>query len=166
MAAERRGSARVVDMTSICQVRLDAGWKRFLISPLFLRGLSLNVPGSAPRRGQYRRRLILLISVDGVPPYCDPSRACLPLGTRVDRSRLFTSSRTTRKPWPPPTPTRDLVVIPLRGHGDQFVEVRLARADRADVHGGIGTLPLRMDDGDRIFMDVETDEKRRRIRHG
>ena len=30
------------------------------------------------------RRLILLISVGWVPPYCDPSHACFDLATRVD----------------------------------------------------------------------------------
>ena len=49
---------------------------------------------------------------------------------------------------------------------DQFVEVRLARADRAEKHRRVGALPLRMGDGDRIFMDVETDEKRSRLCHG
>ena len=49
---------------------------------------------------------------------------------------------------------------------DQFVEVRLARADRADKHGRIGALPLRMGHGDRIFVDVQTDEQRSRLCHG
>ena len=44
--------------------------------------------------------MILLISVGWVPPYCDPSRACLALGTRVGRSHLLTSSRVARKPGP------------------------------------------------------------------
>ena len=41
---------------------------------------------------------------------------------------------------------------------DQCVDVRLARADRADAHGRIGALPLRVSDRDRILMDIETDE--------
>jgi hypothetical protein len=46
---------------------------------------------------------------------------------------------------------------------DQFVEVRLARADRAKIHRRIGALPQGMGDRDRILMDVETDEKRCRL---
>jgi hypothetical protein len=46
---------------------------------------------------------------------------------------------------------------------DQFVQVCLARPDRADKHGRIGALPLGVGDRDRIFMDVETDEKRSRL---
>ena len=67
--------------------------------------------GAKARRDQYYRRLILLISVGWVPPYCDPSRACLTLGTRIGRSRLLTSSRVTRKPGPHPD------ADPRRGDG-------------------------------------------------
>ena len=93
--------SRGVDMTSVCQLRPDAGRKNFLSAGSFFI-LPSNTPGPAPRWGQYCRRLILLISVDWVPPYCDPSRACLTLGTRVGRSRLLTSSRVARTPWPHP----------------------------------------------------------------
>src|SRR3990167_4069532 len=69
-----------------------------------------NTPGSAPRRGQSHRRLILLRSVDWVPPDWEPS-------TRLPRSR------DEDRPEPPlnvdegcadnrgrtPTPTRALV---------------------------------------------------------
>jgi hypothetical protein len=48
---------------------------------------------------------------------------------------------------------------------DQFVEVRLARTDRAHKHGRIGALPLGMGDGGRIFVDVQTDEQRSRLGH-
>ena len=48
----------------------------------------------------------------------------------------------------------------------QLGQVRLARADRADKHGRIGALPLGVGDRDRIFVDVETDEKRSRLCHG
>ena len=46
---------------------------------------------------------------------------------------------------------------------DQFVEVCLPRPDRPDKHGRIGRLALGMGDGDRIFVNVETDEKRSRL---
>ncbi len=49
---------------------------------------------------------------------------------------------------------------------DQFVEVRLARADCADVHGRISALPLGVGDRDRIFVDVQTDEQGSRLAHG
>ena len=76
----------------------------------------MHTPGSAPRWGQYCRRLILLISLDWVPPYCDPSRACLTLGTRVGRSRLLTSSRVARTPWPHPDADPRLRMTGLAGH--------------------------------------------------
>ena len=44
---------------------------------------------------------------------------------------------------------------------DQFVEVRLARANRADVYGRICALPEAVGDRDRIFVDVQTDEQGR-----
>jgi hypothetical protein len=49
---------------------------------------------------------------------------------------------------------------------NQFVEVRLACADRPNTHGRISALPLRVGDGDRIFVDVQADEKRCRLCHG
>jgi hypothetical protein len=49
---------------------------------------------------------------------------------------------------------------------DQFVEVHLARTDRANKHRRIGALPLGMGHRDRIFVDVQTDEQRSRLRHG
>ena len=39
----------------------------------------------------------------------------------------------------------------------------LARADRAEIHGRLGALPLGVGDRDRILVDVETDEKRCRL---
>jgi hypothetical protein len=45
----------------------------------------------------------------------------------------------------------------------QIVEIRLARPDLAEKHRGIRALPLRVCDRDRIFMNVETDEKRSRL---
>jgi len=45
---------------------------------------------------------------------------------------------------------------------DQFVEIRLARANRADEHGRHRRVPLGVGDGDRILVDVETNEKRYR----
>ena len=49
---------------------------------------------------------------------------------------------------------------------DQLVKVRLARADLAEEHGRIGALPLSMGDRDRIFVNVQTDKQRSRLRHG
>ena len=49
---------------------------------------------------------------------------------------------------------------------NQFVEVRLAGPDRADKHGRIGALPLRVRDGNLIFVHVQPDEQRCRLRHG
>ena len=49
---------------------------------------------------------------------------------------------------------------------NQFVEVRLAGPDGPDEHRRIGALPLRVGHRDRIFVDVETDEKRSRLCHG
>ena len=49
---------------------------------------------------------------------------------------------------------------------DQLGEVRLPRADLAEKHGGIGALPLRMGDRDRIFVNVQTDKQRSRLGHG
>jgi len=45
----------------------------------------------------------------------------------------------------------------------QLRDVRLAGTDRTDKHGRIGALPHRMRHGDRIFVDVQTDEKRSRL---
>src|SRR3989338_8187387 len=86
------------------------GKKRLPISRSFLLAFVSNTPGSAPRWGQSHRRLILLRSVDWVPPDWEPS-------TRLPRSR------DEDRPEPPlnvdegcaehrgrtPTPTRDLV---------------------------------------------------------
>ena len=88
-----------VDMTSVVTCAQMLGRVVSYKPALYL----LSVVGHArvsAEMGQYCRRLILLISVDRVPPYCDPSRACLTLGTRVGRGRLFTSSRIARKPGP------------------------------------------------------------------
>ena len=49
---------------------------------------------------------------------------------------------------------------------DQFVEIGLARADRAEIHGRVRALPLGMGDRDRILVNVQTDEQRSRLRHG
>ena len=49
---------------------------------------------------------------------------------------------------------------------DQVVEIGLPRSDRPDKHGRIGARPLGVLDGDRIFVDVETNEKRSRLCHG
>lgn len=49
---------------------------------------------------------------------------------------------------------------------DHLVEIRLARPNRADTHGRVGRLALRVRDGDRIPVGVETDEKRSRLLHG
>ena len=49
---------------------------------------------------------------------------------------------------------------------DQFVEVRLARPDVTDELRWVGGLPLGMGDGHGIFVDVQTDEQRSRLRHG
>jgi hypothetical protein len=48
----------------------------------------------------------------------------------------------------------------------QFVEVRLPRTDRAEIHGRLGALPLGVSDRDRIFVDVQTNEQRSRLGHG
>jgi hypothetical protein len=49
---------------------------------------------------------------------------------------------------------------------DQLVDVGLAGADGADEVGRIGSLPVRVRDGDRILVDVQADEKKRRLFHG
>lgn len=49
---------------------------------------------------------------------------------------------------------------------NQFVEVGLPGSDGPDEHGRIGALAQGVRDGDRIFVDVETDEKRSRLCHG
>jgi hypothetical protein len=55
--------------------------------------------------------------------------------------------------------------LPLQAP-DQFVEVRLPRPDRADEHRRIGALSQRVGNGNRILVDVETDEKRSRLCQG
>ena len=49
---------------------------------------------------------------------------------------------------------------------NQFVEVGLPGSDGPNEHGRIGALAQGVRDGDRIFVDVETDEKRSRLCHG
>lgn len=49
---------------------------------------------------------------------------------------------------------------------NQFGEIRLAGADRADIHGRIGALSLGVRDRDGILVDIQTDEEWRRLRHG
>jgi len=49
---------------------------------------------------------------------------------------------------------------------NQLVEVRLACADRAEQHGRIRGLSDGLGDGDRIFVNVQINEKRCRLCHG
>ena len=49
---------------------------------------------------------------------------------------------------------------------DLVVEIGLPGSYRSDKHGRIGARPLGVLDGDRIFVDVETNEKRSRLCHG
>jgi hypothetical protein len=70
--------------------------------------------------------LILLISVDWLPPYFSPSSACLILDTRVGRGRLLTPSRVTpnRGRASARTTSFGFVLSRLDGHllGDGFVD--------------------------------------------
>jgi hypothetical protein len=49
---------------------------------------------------------------------------------------------------------------------NQLVEVRLARPNLADEHRRIGPVSGRMRDGNRIFVHIQPDGERCRLRHG
>jgi len=49
---------------------------------------------------------------------------------------------------------------------DQFVDVAVARADRADEVRRVGALSLGVGHRDGILVHVQTDEKRSRLSHG
>jgi hypothetical protein len=48
----------------------------------------------------------------------------------------------------------------------QLIQVRLAAADRPDEHRRGGAVTRRVSHGNRIFVDVQTDEQRSRLAHG
>ena len=95
-------------------------------------------PGSEQRRGQYKRRLIVLISVGWLPPYWFPLGACLVLDMRVGRGRLITSSRVAPNRGRALTPTLVLHGVTSRVEryllGDGPHEREEFSGDRGDDH--------------------------------